>query len=230
MLQVCYDTVTILVLILDNNFERKMAEERKIARRIEEERVKTQRLESLGVLAGGIAHDFNNILTVIMGNISFALQFLNPSDKLYKNLTEAEKAVFLAQDLTMQLLTFSKGGAPVKAILPIATVVRESVEFALRGSNVMCNFVIPEGIKSVEADEGQIRQVIHNLVINSLHAMPEGGIISLQCENVSIGQDDLLALKEGEYVRISLEDRGIGIQEEHISRIFDPFFTTKQNG
>ena len=210
--------------------ERKRAEERKIARLIEEERVKTQRLESLGVLAGGIAHDFNNILTVIMGNISFAIQFLNPSDKLYKNLSEAEKAIVLAQDLTMQLLTFSKGGTPVKTILPIAAVVRESVEFALRGSNVMCNFVIPEGLKAVEADEGQIRQVIHNLVINSLQAMPEGGIISLQCKNVFIGQDDLIALKEGEYVKISLEDRGIGIPEDHITRIFDPFFTTKQKG
>ena len=210
--------------------ERKRAEERKIARLIEEERVKTQRLESLGVLAGGIAHDFNNILTVIMGNISSAIQFLNPSDKLYKNLSEAEKAIVLAQDLTMQLLTFSKGGTPVKTILPIAAVVRESVEFALRGSNVMCNFVIPEGLKAVEADEGQIRQVIHNLVINSLQAMPEGGIISLQCKNVFIGQDDLIALKEGEYVKISLEDRGIGIPEDHITRIFDPFFTTKQKG
>ncbi len=210
--------------------ERKRAEERKIARLIEEERVKTQRIESLGVLAGGIAHDFNNILTAIKGNISFALQFLNPSDKLYKNLTEAEKAVLLAQDLTMQLLTFSKGGAPVKTILRIAAVVRESVEFALRGSNVMCNFIIPEGLKSVEADEGQIRQIIHNLVINSLQAMPEGGTITLLCENVLIGQDDLLALKEGEYVRISLEDRGVGIPAEHLSRVFDPFFTTKQKG
>jgi PAS domain S-box-containing protein len=210
--------------------ERKKAEERKIARLIEEERVKTQRLESLGVLAGGIAHDFNNILTVIMGNISFALQFLNPLDKLYKNLTEAEKAVFLAQDLTMQLLTFSKGGAPVKTILPIAAVVRESVDFALRGSNVRCDFVIPEGLKSVEADEGQIRQVIHNLVINSLQAMPQGGSILIRCENITSGQEDSLSLKEGEYVRVSVEDKGIGIPVEHLSRIFDPFFTTKQRG
>ena len=210
--------------------ERKRAEERKIARLIEEERVKTQRLESLGVMAGGIAHDFNNILTVIMGNVSVALQFLNPSDKLYKNLTEAEKAVLLAQDLTMQLLTFSRGGAPVKTILPIAAVVRESVEFALRGSNVRCDFVIPGGLKSVEADEGQIRQVIHNLVINSLQAMPQGGIISIRCENTAIGQEGYLTLKEGEYVRVSVEDRGIGIPEEHLSRIFDPFFTTKQKG
>ncbi len=210
--------------------ERRRAEERKIARLIEEERVKTQRLESLGVLAGGIAHDFNNILTAIMGNISFALQFLNPSDKLYKNLTEAEKAVFLAQDLTMQLLTFSKGGAPVKTILPIAAVVRESVDFALRGSNVRCDFVIPEGLKSVEADEGQMRQVIHNLVINSIQAMPQGGIISIRCENIMIGQEGSLSLKEGEYVRVSVEDRGIGIPEEHLSRVFDPFFTTKQKG
>ena len=210
--------------------ERKMAEERKIARLIEEERVKTQRLESLGVLAGGIAHDFNNILTVLMGNISFALQFLNPSDKLYNNLTEAEKAVFLAQDLTMQLLTFSKGGAPVKTILPIAAVIREAAEFALRGSNVRCDFVIPEGLKPVEADEGQIRQVIHNLVINSLQAMPNGGSISIRCANTTIGQEDSLSLKEGSYVRVSVEDKGIGIPEEHLSMIFDPFFTTKQKG
>ena len=210
--------------------ERKRAEERKIARLIEEERLKTQRLESLGVLAGGIAHDFNNILTVILGNISFALQFLNPSDKLYKNLTEAEKAVFLAQDLTMQLLTFSKGGAPVKTILPIAAVIREAAEFALRGSNVRCDFVIPEGLKPVEADEGQIRQVIHNLVINSLQAMPNGGSISIRCENTTIGQEDSLSLKEGSYVRVSVEDKGIGIPEEHLSMIFDPFFTTKQKG
>ncbi len=210
--------------------ERKRAEDRKIARLIEEERLKTQRLESLGVLAGGIAHDFNNILTVIMGNISFAIQFLNPSDKLYKNLTEAEKAVFLAQDLTMQLLTFSKGGAPVKTILPIAAVVRESVEFALRGSNVRCDFVIPDGLKFVEADEGQIRQVIHNLVINSLQAMPQGGFISIRCENTAIGQKGFLSLKEGEYVRVSVEDKGIGIPEEHYIRIFEPYFTTKQKG
>ena len=210
--------------------ERKRVEEKKIAKLIEEERVKTQRLESLGVLAGGIAHDFNNILTVLMGNISFALQFLNPSDKLYNNLTEAEKAVFLAQDLTMQLLTFSKGGAPVKTILPIAAVIREAAEFALRGSNVRCDFVIPEGLKPVEADEGQIRQVIHNLVINSLQAMPNGGSISIRCENTTIGQEDSLSLKEGSYVRVSVEDKGIGIPEEHLSMIFDPFFTTKQKG
>src|SRR3989304_2542869 len=210
--------------------ERKRVEEKKIAKLIEEERVKTQRLVSLGVLAGGIAHDFNNILTVLMGNISFALQFLNPSDKLYNNLTEAEKAVFLAQDLTMQLLTFSKGGAPVKTILPIAAVIREAAEFALRGSNVRCDFVIPEGLKPVEADEGQMRQVIHNLVINSLQAMPNGGSISIRCENTTIGQEDSLSLKEGAYVRGSVADKGIGIPEEHLSKIFDPFFTTKQKG
>lgn len=210
--------------------ERRRAEERKIARLIEEERVKTQRLESLGVLAGGIAHDFNNILTVIMGNISFSLQFLTPSDKLYKNLTEAEKAVFLAQDLTMQLLTFAKGGAPAKTILPIASLVRDSAEFAMRGSNVKCDFTIHEGLKPVEADEGQIRQVIHNLVINSIQAMPQGGAISIRCENITIGKGDSLSLKEGEYVRVSVEDRGVGIPEEHLSRIFDPFFTTKQKG
>lgn len=207
--------------------ERKRAEERKIARLIEEER---QRLESLGVLAGGIAHDFNNILTAILGNISLATQFLNPSDKAYKNLSEAEKAIFLAQGLTQQLLTFSKGGAPLKTTLPIVRVVRESAEFALRGTNVRCDFVIPEEIRPVEADEGQIRQVIHNLVINGLHAMPQGGVITIRCENMTAGTEVPLPLKEGNYVRVSVEDSGIGIPEEHLSRIFDPYFTTKQTG
>lgn len=210
--------------------ERKRTEERKIARLMEEERFKTQRLESLGVLAGGIAHDFNNILTAILGNISLATQFLNPSDKAYKNLSEAEKAIFLAQGLTQQLLTFSKGGAPMKTTLPIALVVRESAEFALRGTNIRCDFVIPEEIKPVEADEGQIRQVIHNLVINSLHAMPQGGVITIRCENMTVGPKAPLPLKEGDYVRVSVEDSGIGIPEEHLSRIFDPYFTTKQTG
>ncbi len=210
--------------------ERKRAEDRKIAGLIEEERMRFQRLESLGVLAGGIAHDFNNILTVVMGNISLAIQLVNSSDKLYKNLTEAEKAVVLAQDLTMQLLTFSRGGAPVKTILPIAAVVRESVEFAARGSNVRCDFAISEGLKSAEADEGQIRQVIHNLVINSLQAMPNGGTISIRCENTTIGQEGYLSLKGGDYVKVSVEDIGVGIPEEHQNRIFDPFFTTKHKG
>ncbi|MBI5039329.1 MAG: PAS domain S-box protein [Nitrospirae bacterium] len=210
--------------------ERKRREERKIARLIEDERFKTQRLESLGVLAGGIAHDFNNILTAILGNISIATQFLNPSDKAYKHLSEAEKAIFLAQGLTRQLLTFSKGGAPLKTTLPIALVVRESAEFALRGMNVRCDFVIPEEIKPVEADEGQIRQVIHNLVINALHAMPQGGVITIRCENMTVGTKAPLPLKEGDYIRVSVEDSGIGIPEEHLSRIFDPYFTTKQTG
>lgn len=210
--------------------ERKRAEERKIAKLMEEERLKTQRLESLGVLAGGIAHDFNNILTAILGNISLATQFLNPSDKAYKHLSEAEKAIFLAQGLTQQLLTFSRGGAPMKTTLSIPSVVRESAEFILRGTNVRCAFVIPEKIKPVEADEGQIRQVIHNLVINALHAMPQGGVITIRCENMTIGPKAPLPLKEGDYVRVSVEDSGIGIPEEHLSRIFDPYFTTKQTG
>ena len=210
--------------------ERKRTEETKITRLIEEERLKTQRLESLGVLAGGIAHDFNNILTAILGNISLATQFLNPSDKAYKNLSGAEEAIFKAQDLTRQLLTFSRGGAPVKRVGFLCKVVRESAEFALRGANVRCDFLIPEEIKPVEVDESQISQVIHNLVVNSLHAMPQGGVITIRCENITIGPKAPLTLKEGNYVRVSVEDTGIGIPEELLGRIFDPYFTTKQTG
>ncbi|MBI2485738.1 MAG: PAS domain S-box protein [Deltaproteobacteria bacterium] len=207
-------------------------------KRIEEELLKAQKLESLGVLAGGIAHDFNNLLTAILGNISLVKMYGNPEDKAYKRLTEAEKASLRARDLTQQLLTFSKGGAPVKKVTLTKELVRESANFAQRGSNVRCEFSIAKDLWPLEVDEGQISQVINNLVINAQQAMPQGGVIKIIAENVSRGEQTIhlgsivngILLKEGKYVRITVEDHGIGIPEEHLSKIFDPYFTTKQKG
>jgi PAS domain S-box-containing protein len=200
------------------------------SRRLEEELRKVQKLESLGVLAGGIAHDFNNLLTGIMGNISLAKVMMNPQDKTFRRLDEAEKAVWRARDLTQQLLTFSKGGAPVRKTSSIEQIVMDSASFVLRGSNVRCEFVVPHNVWPVEADEGQMNQVINNLIINSDQAMPDGGVIKVRIENLSDGQDDLLPMKEGRYVRVSIEDHGVGIPEEYLQKIFDPYFTTKQKG
>jgi PAS domain S-box-containing protein len=192
--------------------------------------VKNQKLESLGVFAGGIAHDFNNLLTGIIANISLAKIFVNPEEKIFTRLEEAEKAADRASELTQQLLTFSKGGDPVKKVASMERILTDSISFVLRGSNVRCELAIPDDIWPVEVDEGQIGQVINNLLINSDQAMPDGGIIRIGAENLTAGPDDIVSLNEGRYVRFSIEDQGIGIPEEYLAKIFDPYFTTKQKG
>ncbi len=197
-------------------------------KRMEEELVKLEKLDSLGILAGGLAHDFNNLLTAILGNISLAKSLLKGEEEALKRLTEAEKASLRARDLTYQLLTFARGGTPVTKTVSIPELVEESAGFALRGSNVRYAFTTDEELWPVKIDEGQIGQVIHNIVINANHAMPEGGVVTVRCENVSISSTSGLPLNEGSYVKISIEDQGIGISKKYIQKIFDPYFTTKQ--
>ncbi|MGE5444011.1 MAG: PAS domain S-box protein [Ignavibacteriales bacterium] len=203
-------------------------------RRMEEELLKAQKLESIGVLAGGIAHDFNNLLTSIMGNISLAKMHSNPEDKVYKRLDDTEKACLQAKRLTQQLLTFSRGGTPVKKLCSIEQIIRDSVTFTLRGSNIKSEFsIIEDNLWDAEVDEGQIAQVLTNLVINAEQAMPEGGVIRIKAENISLGESPIhngntMLLPNGRYVRITIEDDGTGIPEEHLAKIFDPYFTTKQ--
>lgn len=199
-------------------------------KRTEDEMLKAQKLESLGVLAGGIAHDFNNLLTVILNNISLSLLSIGPGDESHKRLREAEKATLRAKGLTQQLLTFSKGGTPVKKCVPISEFLRESVSFALTGSNVRAEYHMQEGLSPVEADEGQLCQVISNLVMNACQAMPEGGVIRICGENVNVSDRGLPGLKEGACVRFSIEDFGVGIPEENLKKAFDPYFTTKEKG
>ncbi len=199
-------------------------------RKMEEELAKVQKLKSVGILAGGIAHDFNNYLQAILTNITLAKMRTNPEDQVYKRLEKSEKATLRARDLSQQLLTFSKGGGPIKKTISITKLVKNSIDFALSGSNIVCKYDIPENICSVEADKGQINQAVNNLLLNSNQAMPEGGTINIKAENINIGAEDSLPLQNGKYVKLTIEDHGNGIAQEHLQKIFDPYFTTKENG
>jgi len=199
-------------------------------RRMEEEILKAQKLESLGVLAGGIAHDFNNLLTAMLGNITLGKANANLSETSIQRFEAADKAGRRAQDLTHQLLTFSKGGAPVKSPSSISQLLRDCASFSVQGSNVRCDLHVPENLWPAEMDEGQISQVVNNLVINALQAMPRGGSVLMRAKNVSVGNGKGPRLKEGKYVRVSVADHGEGISQENLPKIFDPYFTTKKTG
>ena len=199
-------------------------------KRMEEELLKADKLESVGILAGGIAHDFNNILTSISGNISMAKMQVKPGHKIFDLLSAAETASVRAQGLTRQLLTFAKGGMPLKETALIQKLIKESSLFVLRGSKSECEFQIAEDLWPVEADVGQISQVISNIVINANQAMPEGGIIRIEAENLMPEKIHEIPVKPGRYIHISIKDQGVGIAEKHLSKIFDPYFTTKQAG
>jgi PAS domain S-box-containing protein len=197
---------------------------------LEIERIKASKLESIGLLAGGIAHDFNNLLTAIIGNIALAKNYSEPESKAFLRMEQAEKALFRSKDLTQQLLTFSKGGDPVKKSVAIDEMIRESASFALRGANVKCTFDIAADLWRSLIDPGQFSQVLQNLVINADHAMPEGGIITISAQNFIATPESRQPLKEGKYVKISFQDHGQGIPLNDLPKIFDPYFTTKKDG
>ena len=199
-------------------------------KRTEAELLKADKLESLGVLAGGIAHDFNNILAALIGNISVAKTEIDSQSPIFELLDQAEKASLRATHLTQQLLTFSKGGAPVKKIASVHEIIRESASFALRGSKALCVFHIADDLWPARIDVGQFNQVIHNLIINAQQAMPDGGIIDIEAENRSIEDVRDAPVRPGRYIRITVKDCGTGIPPEHIRKIFDPYFTTKKSG
>ena len=202
------------------------------ALRVQEERAKASKIASLGLLAGGIAHDFNNILMSVMGNLSLA-RVSKSRRGVARAFDEAQRACLQARQLTWQLLTFSRGGVPLKKTLSIPNILKESASLALRGSNVSCVFDIAPDLWAVPADEEQLIQVINNLVVNAQQAMPQGGAIEIRAENIiEPGQrwERALRVEPGRYLRISFADRGIGIPEQNLGRIFDPYFSTKQKG
>lgn len=176
-------------------------------------------------------HDFNNILSAILGNIELATYRVEKDAKTVSLLSDAQKATKRATKLTQQLLTFSKGGDPVKETTSISKLITESADFVLHGSQVSCDYTFPDDLWMVNADSGQFGQVIQNIIINAKHAMPEGGRIHIRCDNIEdAASESLLSMHEGNFVSITIQDTGIGIPQEIIEKIFDPYFTTKQTG
>lgn len=198
--------------------------------KVEAELFKAHKLESIGVLAGGIAHDFNNYLTAILGNIALARSKVGLENKISDLLEGAEIASMRAKGLTQQLLTFAKGGAPVRKLTSIGQILSDSASFVLRGSNVRCVFSIAEDLYPVEVDIGQMTQVFNNLVLNAAQAMPSGGQITITASNTNADGFEMLSNQEQRYVMITIEDHGVGITPEALARIFDPYFTTKEQG
>ena len=199
-------------------------------RRLEAELLKAERLQSLGVLAGGIAHDFNNLLTGILGNISLAELSVGPGAAGRTHLDQAEAAAQRAAELTAQLLTFSRGGAPVKQTAAIAEILVESARFILSGTSVRPAFEFAADIWPGEVDAGQMSQVFNNLTLNAVQAMPGGGTVTYNVGNVALAGGEVPTLAAGDYVRIAVRDEGAGIAPADLGRIFDPYFTTKHEG
>jgi PAS domain S-box-containing protein len=198
--------------------------------RAEAERLKLSKLESLGTLAGGIAHDFNNIITAILGNIGLAILEGRSEGRGLERLGKAEQACLRARGLAQQLLTFAKGGAPIKKLTSLANLLKESADLALAGSRVRYDFSLADDLWGVEVDEGQLHQAISNLLINADQAMAEGGTIKIQAHNVLCEEGPDSPMPAGKYVQITITDQGIGIPAKYLDKIFDPYFTTKQKG
>ncbi len=199
-------------------------------KKMEEECIRREKLESLGIMAGGIAHDFNNILAGILGNLSLARMMMNDPEA-DERLEEAERATVKAKGLTQQLLTFSRGGDPIVTTTSIEYLLKETATFVMRGSKAGCTFDIPHDVWPVDVDEGQLGQVLSNLLINADQAMPEGGTILLSARNVRENERrQEPSLPKGKYVEIAIQDQGVGIPPEVMKKIFDPFFTTKPSG
>ena len=199
-------------------------------KKTEEELQKIDKLKSVGTLAGGIAHDFNNVLSGIYGNISLAKLKLSQNKSGIEFIEKAEQSMERAVHLTRQLLTFSKGGSPVKEDISINKLITEIVTFDLSGSNVKPIFEQTDNLWHAEVDKGQIEQVFSNLTINANQATPNGGHLYITMENITIAENNIVNLKKGKYIKIIFQDEGIGISKENLTKIFDPYFTTKQAG
>ena len=205
---------------------RDIAEQRKV----EQELQRVQKLESLGLMAGGVAHDFNNLLSAVVNNIALVKMQLENGGTLYRRLELVEKALWRGTELTQQLLTFARGGAPVRRTVDVDALVHQTADLVFAGSNIQVQYHTTPALWLAEIDAGQIGHAIHNLLINAKEAMPTGGMIEIGVGNVVVVANQLPTLTPGDYLKLTFRDQGSGIVAENITKIFDPYFTTKPAG
>ncbi|MBI5748681.1 MAG: PAS domain S-box protein [Nitrospinae bacterium] len=205
-------------------------------KKAEEELERMRNIESIGTLAGGIAHDFNNLLTAILGNIYLSKLYLSkknlPSDdEVFKKLTQSEDICMQAKELTGMLITFARGGEPVKELITMSEMLKETVSLVIPSNlKIICEFDIPAHLYPVKADKLQVKQVVRSIVANAVEAMPNGGVIKVRAENLTVSQSENLPLKDGRYLKVSISDNGVGIPVENLLKVFDPYFSTKGRG
>jgi len=195
---------------------------------LQNELIKAQKLESISVLAGGIAHNFNNVLTGVIGYISYARKHLEDTDKVAQILESAENASYRAADLARQLLTFSQGSTPIRKPVSVASLVKESVSLFLSGSNVKGTFACTSQ-QTIDVDNLQVSQAFNNIILNALHAMPDGGTLAVRVDSLTLDENNRYSLQPGTYAKIVFEDNGCGIEKNDLTKVFDPYFTTKDS-
>ncbi len=232
---VCYEIIAAPVFGHDGQLMGIMETWRDVTdqKRMEEDLFQARKHESIGMLAGGIAHDFNNILSAILGNISLAKALVPDPEKALQLLEKAESSSWRAKDLVDRLLTFARGGAVRLRPTDVGAIMEETAHMSVQDSTVRCDLRIPDGLWLVDGDGTQLGQVVSNLIINAEQAMPDGGVITVSAENISLNgkrQHGSTQLAEGEYVRLTVHDEGVGIPFENVEKIFDPYFTTKSGG
>lgn len=231
-LKITFMTMVIFILTYGSRAYKRLAS-KAYEHEMEAERqgMRNQKLESIGFLAGGIAHDFNNALAIMTNNLHIIMSCTNDKEKVAAKAQAAISAAMKATSLTQQLLTFSKGGAPLKKTIPVYKILEDSAWLALTGSAIKYNIApLPADLKHIKVDVGQISQVLNNIFINAAYASPVGGTITIKAENFTVDNKSSLPIDPGEYVKLSVTDQGSGISPEIISKIFDPYFTTKETG
>lgn len=227
-------TILFRLVNMDENNRMVICEDITYRKQSREEFLKARKLEAVGILAGGIAHDFNNLLSVIMGNINLAqMKAAGLDDSFTRWLDEAEKAAIRAKNLTRKFTIFSSGGKPVKKVTSLKNIIENAVSLAISGSNAKCEFDLPADIWKVEIDSEQMNQVINNIALNAIYAMPKGGTIFVKAENIEFSEKNngnWLSIPNGQYVKITFFDQGTGISRKNLHAIFDPYFSTKKKG
>ncbi|MBF0396082.1 MAG: response regulator [Desulfobacterales bacterium] len=199
-------------------------------KKMEEEIIRSKRIEATGILAGGIAHDFNNLLSIIIANIDLSKMYINNNPDVSEMLSHALKASHRASNLIRKFITLSPGGMPIKKAISAKELIINVINTSLKNSNLKCESFFSDELSTVKMDPGQISQALSNIIDNAKDSMPGVGTITIESNIIStdeIKDKFIVPTNKEKYLSIAIKDTGIGIPPENIDKIFDPYFSTK---